>query len=104
MRFLSSIQFEGFRSLAKGETEFQIEFDGNRSKAINMTGPDGATVQGSSRSDGGTRAGVKVAEEGARLWWQVLVRGGAEEWHPEATASLGEGGIRELRWRTTGAD
>ncbi|KAF7849944.1 hypothetical protein BT93_L0103 [Corymbia citriodora subsp. variegata] len=46
----SSIQSEGFRSLAEGETvEFQIESDGNRTKAVDVTGPGGVAVQGSSR-------------------------------------------------------
>ncbi|KAI6672430.1 hypothetical protein NL676_000336 [Syzygium grande] len=58
-------------------------------------------MQGSGHSDGGTGAGVTMAGEGARLWWQALVGGGAEERNPEAVAPLGEGGIRELQ-RPTG--
>lgn len=44
----TSIKAEGFRSLAEGEAvEYQLEVDGNgRSKAIHVTGPDGADVQG----------------------------------------------------------
>ncbi|CAM8945105.1 unnamed protein product [Rhodiola kirilowii] len=48
----SSIQSDGFRSLADGETvEFGVE-SGNdgRTKAVDVTGPDGAPVQGSGRS------------------------------------------------------
>ncbi|CAM8943099.1 unnamed protein product [Rhodiola kirilowii] len=51
----SSIQSDGFRSLADGETvEFGVE-SGNdgRTKAVDVTGPDGAPVQGSGRSGGG---------------------------------------------------
>ena len=44
----TNINTEGFRSLADGEkVEFQTETDQNgRSKAINVTGPDGTDVQG----------------------------------------------------------
>lgn len=44
----SAIQAEGFRSLADGESvEFQVEEDDTgRRKAIQVTGPDGADVQG----------------------------------------------------------
>ncbi|OMO92828.1 Zinc finger, CCHC-type [Corchorus olitorius] len=39
----SSIRSEGFRSLADGEeVEFVIESDGNRTKAVDVTGPNGA--------------------------------------------------------------
>ena len=44
----TNIQAEGFRSLADGENvEFRTELDGNgRKKAVAVTGPDGADVQG----------------------------------------------------------
>ncbi len=44
----SAIQCEGYRSLAVGEkVEFQIERDcRGRRRAVNVTGPDGAEVQG----------------------------------------------------------
>ena len=43
----SAIQAAGFRSLAEGENvEFRLEMDGARRKAIQVTGPDGANVQG----------------------------------------------------------
>mmetsp|Transcript_5815 Transcript_5815/g.8380 ORF Transcript_5815/g.8380 Transcript_5815/m.8380 type:complete len:125 (-) Transcript_5815:103-477(-) len=45
----TAIQAEGFRSLADGESvEFQTEIDegNNKVKAINVTGPGGAEVQG----------------------------------------------------------
>jgi len=44
----TNINTEGFRSLADGEkVEFQTETDSSgRSKAINVTGPDGTEVQG----------------------------------------------------------
>jgi len=44
----SNINSEGFRSLADGEkVEFETENgDNGRSKAINVTGPDGAEPQG----------------------------------------------------------
>eukprot|EP00591_Stephanopyxis_turris_P010253 CAMPEP_0195516778 /NCGR_PEP_ID=MMETSP0794_2-20130614/8581_1 /TAXON_ID=515487 /ORGANISM="Stephanopyxis turris, Strain CCMP 815" /LENGTH=75 /DNA_ID=CAMNT_0040645451 /DNA_START=202 /DNA_END=429 /DNA_ORIENTATION=+ len=45
----TAIQTEGFRSLADGESvEFQTEIDegNNKVKAINVTGPGGAEVQG----------------------------------------------------------
>ncbi|PKI52891.1 hypothetical protein CRG98_026722 [Punica granatum] len=54
----SSIRSDGFRSLSEGETvEFQIEADGNRTKAVDVTGPDGASVQGSTRGGGGKGGG-----------------------------------------------
>ncbi|MCI29853.1 glycine-rich protein 2-like, partial [Trifolium medium] len=51
----SQIQTDGFRSLAEGESvEYQIESDNDgRSKAVNVTGPDGANVQGTRRGGGG---------------------------------------------------
>ncbi|CAN0878830.1 Cold shock domain-containing protein 4 [Linum grandiflorum] len=52
----SSIRTEGFRSLAEGEdVEYQIEnSDDGRTKAVDVSGPDGAPVQGGS---GGGRGG-----------------------------------------------
>ncbi|KAJ0235439.1 hypothetical protein HA466_0266160 [Hirschfeldia incana] len=53
----SSIKSEGYRSLAEGESvEFLVETDSTgRSKAIEVSGPDGAPVQGSSRGSSGGR-------------------------------------------------
>ena len=44
----TNIQMEGFRSLADGEdVEYVVEIDGNgRKKAVSVTGPAGADVQG----------------------------------------------------------
>ncbi|PKI78705.1 hypothetical protein CRG98_000930 [Punica granatum] len=54
----SSIRSEGFRSLGEGESvEFLIESDGGRTKAVDVTGPDGAAVQGGSRAGGGGGGG-----------------------------------------------
>ncbi|KAK4788145.1 hypothetical protein SAY86_019464 [Trapa natans] len=54
----SSIRSEGFRSLGEGEiVEFLIESDGGRTKAVDVTGPDGAAPQGGSRSGGGYGGG-----------------------------------------------
>lgn len=55
----SGIRSEGFRSLADGEpVEFEVE-SGNdgRTKAVDVTGPDGAPVKGGSRDAGGDRYG-----------------------------------------------
>ncbi|KAF5192072.1 Cold shock protein [Thalictrum thalictroides] len=51
----SSIRSDGYRSLAEGETvEFQIEHsDDGRTKAVDVSGPDGASVQGASRDSFG---------------------------------------------------
>mmetsp|Transcript_7125 Transcript_7125/g.13112 ORF Transcript_7125/g.13112 Transcript_7125/m.13112 type:complete len:128 (+) Transcript_7125:99-482(+) len=43
----TAIQAEGFRSLADGEAvEFEVEEENGRRKAVQVTGPDGANVQG----------------------------------------------------------
>eukprot|EP00804_Cyclotella_cryptica_P028202 CCRYP_011039-RA/>CCRYP_011039-RA protein AED:0.06 eAED:0.06 QI:295/1/1/1/1/1/2/366/125 len=44
----TAIKIEGFRSLAEGENvEFKVEVDSNgRSKAVDVTGPDGSDVKG----------------------------------------------------------
>ncbi|KAL3774541.1 hypothetical protein ACHAWO_003992 [Cyclotella atomus] len=44
----TAIKAEGFRSLAEGESvEFKISTDANgKSKAVDVTGPDGSDVQG----------------------------------------------------------
>lgn len=45
----SEIQMQGFRSLADGENvEFNVQVDpkSGRRKAVQVTGPDGADVQG----------------------------------------------------------
>ncbi|MCD7450054.1 hypothetical protein HAX54_003110 [Datura stramonium] len=51
----SGIRSEGFRSLSEGEpVEFEVESgDDGRSKAVNVTGPDGAPVKGSRGGGGG---------------------------------------------------
>ncbi|MBA0799285.1 hypothetical protein Gohar_009811, partial [Gossypium harknessii] len=50
----SSIRSDGFRSLADGEeVEFVIESSEGRSKAVDVTGPNGEPVRGSSRSGRG---------------------------------------------------
>ncbi|XWS40173.1 hypothetical protein CRYUN_Cryun18bG0117700 [Craigia yunnanensis] len=51
----SSIRSEGFRSLAEGEeVEFVIESsEGGRTKAVDVTGPNGNPVRGTSRSGRG---------------------------------------------------
>ncbi|DBA89423.1 hypothetical protein WJX77_007991 [Trebouxia sp. C0004] len=61
----TSIQTEGFRSLAEGEpVEYYLEAgDDGRTKAVQVTGPNGAPPQGSGRQDpyggggGGGRGG-----------------------------------------------
>ncbi|PHT41935.1 Cold shock domain-containing protein 3 [Capsicum baccatum] len=60
VRFLQSCDFksirsEGFRSLAEGESvEYEVENGSDRcTKAVGVTGPDGAAVSGGSRSGGG---------------------------------------------------
>ncbi|CAN4112540.1 unnamed protein product [Withania somnifera] len=51
----SGIRSEGFRSLSEGEAvEYEVESGGEgRTKAVDVTGPDGAAVSGGSRSGGG---------------------------------------------------
>ncbi|OIW08851.1 hypothetical protein TanjilG_16432 [Lupinus angustifolius] len=55
----SQLKSDGFRSLAEGESvEFQIEADSDgRTKAVDVTGPDGANVQGSRRGGSGGGGG-----------------------------------------------
>ncbi|KAL3160227.1 hypothetical protein ABBQ32_010982 [Trebouxia sp. C0010 RCD-2024] len=51
----TSIQTEGFRSLAEGEpVEYYLEAgDDGRTKAVSVTGPNGAPPQGSGRQEQG---------------------------------------------------
>jgi protein lin-28 len=43
----TAILVEGFRSLAEGEpVEFKVVTEGGKTKAVDVTGPDGADVQG----------------------------------------------------------
>uniref|UniRef100_A0A804P4P3 CSD domain-containing protein n=1 Tax=Zea mays TaxID=4577 RepID=A0A804P4P3_MAIZE len=51
----SSIKSEGFRSLAEGEeVEFSVsEGDDGRTKAVDVTGPDGSFVRGGGGGGGG---------------------------------------------------
>ncbi|TYJ50057.1 hypothetical protein E1A91_A01G179700v1 [Gossypium mustelinum] len=54
----SSIRSEGFRSLADGEeVEYVVESSEGRPKAIEVTGPNGNPVRGSSRSGRGGGGG-----------------------------------------------
>ncbi|KAL0698809.1 hypothetical protein Bca4012_054931 [Brassica carinata] len=64
----SSIRSEGFRSLAADEpVEFQVENDSNgRPKAIEVSGPDGAPVQGNSGGSSGGRGGGRGGFGGGR--------------------------------------
>ncbi|KAJ7978599.1 cold shock protein 2 [Quillaja saponaria] len=64
----SSIRSEGFRSLGEGESvEFLIESDSSgRAKAVDVTGPDGAAVQGSRRGGGGGGGGGSFGGGGGR--------------------------------------
>lgn len=56
----TAIHAEGFRSLKEEEeVEFEISDNGGKSKAVNVTGPSGAFVQGAPR-----RARVPRAEAG----------------------------------------
>uniref|UniRef100_I1LPP7 CSD domain-containing protein n=1 Tax=Glycine max TaxID=3847 RepID=I1LPP7_SOYBN len=69
----SQIKSDGFRSLAEGESvEFAIESESDgRAKAVDVTGPDGASVQGTrrggdgGRSYGGGRGGGTLVVEAA---------------------------------------
>merc|ERR1719427_1819024 len=55
----SEIQAQGFKSLAEGESvEFEVVVqDDGRRKAINVTGPNGANVQGQKRQQFGGMGG-----------------------------------------------
>mmetsp|Transcript_6393 Transcript_6393/g.15462 ORF Transcript_6393/g.15462 Transcript_6393/m.15462 type:complete len:118 (-) Transcript_6393:404-757(-) len=64
----TAIHAEGFRSLKEDEeVEFTISDNGGKSKAVDVTGPGGAYVQGAPRRTRGPRParGEKGAEGGA---------------------------------------
>ncbi|XVF58044.1 hypothetical protein PTKIN_Ptkin07bG0030900 [Pterospermum kingtungense] len=78
---LSSIRSEGFRSLADGEeVEFVIQASEGRTKAVDVTGPNGSPVRGTSRSGCGGGAAeevmvvvglvVMVEERWVWAWWR----------------------------------
>ncbi|KAK8314798.1 hypothetical protein V6Z12_D01G196000 [Gossypium hirsutum] len=61
----SSIRSEGFRSLADGEeVEYVVESSEGRPKAVEVTGPNGNPVRGSSRSGRGGAGCYKCGEMG----------------------------------------
>uniref|UniRef100_A0A7N0U5X1 CSD domain-containing protein n=1 Tax=Kalanchoe fedtschenkoi TaxID=63787 RepID=A0A7N0U5X1_KALFE len=64
----SSIKSDGFRSLAEGEkVEFGVESGSDgRAKAVDVTGPDGAPVQGGRSGGGGYNSG---GGGGVWRWW-----------------------------------
>ena len=56
----SAIQSDGYKSLADGEAvQFEVEMDNRtgKSRASNVTGPDGSNVQGAPRNQGGSSGG-----------------------------------------------
>ncbi|CAM8994693.1 unnamed protein product [Rhodiola kirilowii] len=65
----SSIQSEGFRSLAEGES---VEY--RRAKAVDVSGPEGAPVQ-RSRGGGGGGRGRGGGGYGGEVWRPPEVRG-----------------------------
>ncbi|PHT59463.1 hypothetical protein CQW23_01826 [Capsicum baccatum] len=76
----NGIRSEGFRSLAEGESvEYEVEngSDG-RTKAVDVTGPDGAAVSGGSRSGGGISVANKfpsLAEhQWDSLWYNLMLK------------------------------
>ncbi|XP_024014156.1 cold shock protein 2 [Eutrema salsugineum] len=64
----SSIRSEGFRSLAADESvEFEVEVDNTgRPKAVEVSGPDGAPVQGNSGGSSEGRGGFGGGRGGGR--------------------------------------
>ncbi|OVA19849.1 zinc finger protein [Macleaya cordata] len=62
----SSIKSDGYRSLAEGEqVEFLIESgDDGRTKAVDVSGPDGVAVQGSRRDNFGCGGGGRGGRSG----------------------------------------
>uniref|UniRef100_A0A0R0HAU0 CSD domain-containing protein n=1 Tax=Glycine max TaxID=3847 RepID=A0A0R0HAU0_SOYBN len=85
----SQIKSDGFRSLAEGESvEFAIESESDgRAKAVDVTGPDGASVQGTRRGgDGGRSYGGGRGGGGGTL---VVEAAAAAEEAATAVESLG---------------
>ena len=68
----SSIKSEGFRSLAEGEeVEFSVsEGDDGRTKAVDVTGPDGSFVKGGS-GGGGSSSSSGCSWGSLSAWWMM---------------------------------
>eukprot|EP01053_Blabericola_migrator_P008934 Blabericola_migrator_1__8933@NODE_4735_length_1002_cov_776_792513_g2945_i0_p1_GENE_NODE_4735_length_1002_cov_776_792513_g2945_i0NODE_4735_length_1002_cov_776_792513_g2945_i0_p1_ORF_typecomplete_len184_score17_39CSD/PF00313_22/1e24OB_RNB/PF08206_11/0_0034OB_RNB/PF08206_11/6_4e03_NODE_4735_length_1002_cov_776_792513_g2945_i0318869 len=106
-----SILAEGFRSLDDGEeVEYEIETDANRRKrAVNVTGPGGAAVRGSTRNYGprGGRGGPAMYGAGGARNSYDGMRGGGRRGGYGASRYDDQGGApryEEHRFDNRGGD
>jgi cold shock CspA family protein len=90
----SSIKSDGYRTLAEGESvEYVVsEGDDGRTKAVDVTGPDGSSVSGARSGGGGGRGGRSGGGSGYRSGGGYGFNGGGRGGGGRGGGGYGGGG------------